>query len=69
MLEMYEAFRQDKKIFVYNPLPNCNYKDELNGLVTKIIDEEFKIDRIVNMPLRRESPSKYKNKTLTNQQY
>jgi hypothetical protein len=41
MLEMYEAFRQDKKIFVYNELPDCSYKDELNGLTTLVIYQDL----------------------------
>lgn len=43
MLEMYEAFRQNKKVFVYNKLPECSYKDELNGLTTKVIFQDLSL--------------------------
>jgi len=43
MLEMYEAFRQGKKVFVYNDLPDLNYTDELNGLVTTIIHGDLSL--------------------------
>jgi hypothetical protein len=43
MLEMYEAFRQGKKVFVYNELPECSYKDELNGLTTKVIFQDLSL--------------------------
>lgn len=41
MLEMYEAWRQGKEVFVYQDLPECSYKDELNGLVTEIINRDL----------------------------
>lgn len=41
MLEMYEAFRQNKQVFVYDELPKCLYTDELNGLVTNIIYKDL----------------------------
>lgn len=42
-LEMYEAFRNNKPIFVYNELPDCQYKDELEGLTTKVILGDLKL--------------------------
>lgn len=41
MLEMYEAFRQNKQVFVYDELPDCLYTDELNGLITCIIHKNL----------------------------
>lgn len=31
-LEIYTAFRMGKKIFLYNPIPDCIFTDELKGI-------------------------------------
>jgi hypothetical protein len=31
-LEIYTAWKMNKKIFFYNPLPNCSFTDELKGI-------------------------------------
>ena len=31
-LEIYTAWKMGKKIFFYNPLPNCSFSDELRGI-------------------------------------
>lgn len=43
MLSMYEAMRQNKKVFIYNELPECSYKDELNGLTTNVIYKDLSL--------------------------
>lgn len=42
-LEMYEAFRQHKKIGTWNPLPNNSFHDELVGLDTVCINGNLDI--------------------------
>ena len=37
-LEIYMAWNMNKKIFLYNPLPNCSFTDELKGINPKIIN-------------------------------
>ena len=37
-LEIYKAFELDKKIFFYNPLPNCSFTDELKAVDPIIIN-------------------------------
>ena len=37
-LEIYEAWKLNKKIFFYNPLPNCSFTDELVGMNPQIIN-------------------------------
>lgn len=36
-LEIYKAFEMNKKIFFYNPIPECIFTDELIGINPKII--------------------------------
>jgi hypothetical protein len=36
-LEIYQAFDANKKIYLYNPLPDSSFKDELIGMDVKII--------------------------------
>ncbi len=40
-LEVYEAFRQGKKIFFYNPLPEGMIYDELVGINPKVINSNL----------------------------
>ena len=37
-LEIYTAWKMGKKIFFYNPLPNCSFTDELKGINPLIIN-------------------------------
>jgi len=37
-LEVYMAWRLNKKIFFFNPLPKCSFTDELIGINPKIIN-------------------------------
>jgi len=37
-LEIYMAWKLNKKIFFYNPLPNCSFTDELEGFNPTIIN-------------------------------
>ncbi|MBU2577054.1 MAG: hypothetical protein KKF50_05005 [Nanoarchaeota archaeon] len=37
-LEIYIAWKMGKKIFFYNPLPNCSFTDELKGISPMIIN-------------------------------
>ena len=37
-LEVYMAWRLNKKIFFYNPLPSCSFTDELIGINPTIIN-------------------------------
>lgn len=36
-LEIYQAFDYGKNIYFYNPLPECNFKDELIGMGVEVI--------------------------------
>lgn len=40
-LEVYMAWRLNKKIFFYNPLPNCSFTDELKGINPKILNGDL----------------------------
>jgi len=40
-LEVYKAWELEKKIFFYNPSPNCSFTDELNGINPTIINEDL----------------------------
>ena len=37
-LEVYTAWKMRKKIFFYNPLPNCSFSDELKGINPVVIN-------------------------------
>lgn len=41
-LEMFKAFDAGKKIFLYNPLPELAYTDELVGLLPVVIDGDLR---------------------------
>ena len=36
-LEIFRAFDTDKKVYLYNPIPECNFKDELIGMDVEVI--------------------------------
>jgi len=40
-LEIYKAWELGKKIFFYNPLPNCCFTDELKGMSPVIINRDL----------------------------
>jgi len=40
-LEMYDAFRLNKKIFLYNPIPEGILKDEIDGFCPIIIEGDL----------------------------
>jgi len=40
-LEIYTAWRRNKKIFLYNPFPENNFTDELKGMNPKIINQDL----------------------------
>ena len=40
-LEVYTAWKMDKKIFFYNSLPNCSFTDELIGINPVIINGDL----------------------------
>lgn len=42
-LEVYKAWELKKKIFFYNPLPNCSFTDELIGVNPKIINGNLEL--------------------------
>ncbi len=39
--EIYMAWRMNKKIFLYNSLPNCSFTDELKGISPTIINGDL----------------------------
>lgn len=41
LLEIYEAWKQNKKIFLYNPIPNNMLKDEIEGFNPIIINKDL----------------------------
>ena len=41
-LEMYEAFLQNKKIFLYNCIPSSILSDEIRGFAPVILQQELK---------------------------
>jgi len=41
--EMFMAYRLNKKIFVYNPLPKCSFADELFGMNPTIINQNLSL--------------------------
>jgi hypothetical protein len=44
-LEMFNAWRLKKKIFVYNPLPSCSFTDELKAFAPIIIKGDLEMVR------------------------
>ena len=44
-LKVYMAWELGKKIFFYNPLPNCSFVDELIGINPVIINGELRLVR------------------------
>ena len=42
-LEVYMAWRLNKKIFFYNPLPNCSFTDELKGFNPVILNGDLRL--------------------------
>ncbi len=42
-LEMYDAFRMGKKIFIYNQIPEGMLKDEIIGFNPKVLNSDLKI--------------------------
>lgn len=37
-LEIFRAFDSGKNVYLYNPIPECNFKDELIGMGVRVID-------------------------------
>ena len=44
-LEVYMAWELKKKIFFYNPLPNCSFTDELVGINPVVINGNLELVR------------------------
>jgi diphthamide synthase subunit DPH2 len=44
-LEIYVAWKMRKKIFFYNPLPNCSFTDELRGINPILINGNLEMIR------------------------
>ena len=42
-LEIYTAWKMDKKIFFHNPLPRCSFTDELKGINPMIINGDLEM--------------------------
>jgi len=42
-LEVYKAWELNKKIFFYNPLPNCSFTDELAAINPTIINGDLNL--------------------------
>ena len=42
-LEIFTAWDIGKKVFIYNPLPNCSFTDELIGINPKIINGDLNL--------------------------
>jgi len=40
-MEIVKAWELDKKIFLYNPIPECIFTDELTGINPKIINKDL----------------------------
>ena len=40
-LEIYTAFRLGKKIFLYNPIPDCIFTDELHGMKPIVLNGDL----------------------------
>ena len=41
-LEIYQAFDTGKRIYLYNPIPDSNFKDELIGMGVEVINGDLK---------------------------
>jgi len=44
-MEVIKAWEMNKKIFFYNPLPNCSFSDELRGMSPVVINGELELVR------------------------
>ena len=44
-LEIYTAWKMRKKIFFYNPIPNCSFSDELVGMEPIVLNGELEAVR------------------------
>ena len=44
-MEVIKAWEMNKKIFFYNPLPNCSFSDELRGMSLVVINGELELVR------------------------
>ena len=40
-LEIFRAFDSNKKVFLYNPIPDSNFKDELIGMSVEVINGDL----------------------------
>lgn len=40
-LEIFRAFDSGKKVYLYNPVPECNFKDELIGMGVEVVDGDL----------------------------
>lgn len=40
-LEIYKAFDLEKKIFLYNPIPDCKLRDEIIGMNPTLINQDL----------------------------
>ena len=40
-LEMFRAYQQGKPIYLYNPIPKCNFSDEIRGLAPKVLNQDL----------------------------
>lgn len=40
-LEIYQAFDSRRKVYLYNPIPECNFKDELIGMGVVVINGDL----------------------------
>lgn len=40
-LEMYDAFRLGRQIFLYNPIPDGMLKDEITGFAPKVVGDDL----------------------------
>ncbi len=42
-LEIFRAFDSQKEVYLYNPIPECNFKDELIGMGVKVINGDLNL--------------------------
>jgi len=40
-LEIFRAWDSGKKVYLYNPIPECNFKDELIGMSVEVINGDL----------------------------
>ena len=40
-LEMFRAYQQQKPIYLYNPIPENNFRDEIRGLAPIVINQDL----------------------------